>query len=204
MPEAPPLIAVLTCPRPRGASYLAGTLKAVDAEVAVDRLLVCDGVPAPAPPGWAVAVLPERPRAHQRWHDNIEPGWFAMAAALSKGTDLLLIEDDVRPVRPGVFADMLSHRVPAACAWTSFFATLRGPGVFPAGLFQQSQAVLIPNRTLTVLVASKSDPILSGQIWVDLAMAYGGSFYGWRFEQAATLVEHIGIESAAVRRAVVA
>lgn len=195
---------MLTCPRPLGASYLAGTLEAIDADAAGDRLLVCDGALAPAPPGWAVAVLPERERAHRRWRDNIEPAWFAMRAALEKGRDLLFVEDDVRPVRPGVFAEMLAHPVPAACAWTSFFATLRGPGVFPASLFQQSQAVKIPHRTLAVLVASKSDPVLSGQIWVDLAIAYAGSFHGWRFEQTVNLVEHVGTESAAVRRAVAA
>lgn len=198
--SAPLLISVLTCRRPRGVSYLAGTLASVDVDVdtSVSRLLVCDGDEVIAD-GWTSAVVPPRPRASGRLPDNKVPGWVAIKTAAAMGADLLFLEDDIRPLHRGAFAAMVAHEVPAGAAFASFFSRMRTPGMHGVADFQLSQAVKIPNRSLGVLAnAEKSDPLQwSMVIGVDIAISAFGRSAGWRFEQTQNFIEHIGLWSAA-------
>ena len=194
------MISVLTCPRPHGAGYLSGTLASVDAEVTPDvpRLLVCDG-PEVVADGWTSAVLPPRNRARGAFNENITPGWVALRTAWAMGADLLFLEDDVRAVHRGAFAEMLRHEVPEGAAWTSFFSFGRAVGVHPAVTFRQSQAVKIPHRSLCALADAETRYrfLVGGAVWVDRAIGVVGGFHGWTFEQTHHLVEHIGLYSAA-------
>lgn len=196
---SPLLISVITCPRPRGVSYLAGTLASVDAELACDRLLVCDGDAVIAPAGWSVETIAPRARRVSILPDNKEPGWVAIGAALARGADLLFLEDDIRPLHRGAFAAMAAHQVPDGVAFTSFFSRLRAPGVHRAEQFQLSQALKIPHRSLRVLAdAEKTDPLQwSLVVGVDIAISAFGRMADWRFEQMPNFIEHIGLWSAA-------
>lgn len=195
----PLLASVITCPRPHGVSYLAGTLAAVDAELSCKKLLICDGDASPAPPGWDVEALGPRVRQAGVLPDNKEPGWVAIRAALAQGADLLFFEDDIRPLRRGVFAAMAGHEVPSGAAFTSFFSRRRALGIHAVGDFQLSQALKIPNRSLRVLAdAEKTDQLQwSMVVGVDIAIAAFGQMARWRFEQAPNFIEHIGLWSAA-------
>jgi hypothetical protein len=194
------LVSVLTCPRPRGVSYLDGTLKSIDAEVAADvpRLLVCDGEEVLAD-GWTSAVVPARPKCRGKLPDNKFPGWVALRAAWAMGADLMFCEDDIRALHPGAFAAMVEHEVADDMAFTSFFARERPAGSHPVREFMYSQAVKIPHRSLGYLVdADKQKPFLWSLVaGVDLAIGTIGGFYRWKFEQTPNLVEHIGLWSAA-------
>jgi len=196
--ERPLLVSVLTCPRPGGVSYVEGTLAAVDAELGGDvrRVLVCDG-PAPAHPvGWTELLVPPREKVRAELPDNKAPGWVAMWAAYAQGADLLFLEDDIRPVRPGAFAAMAQHQVAAGCAFTSFYHRLRAPGIHDAAAFNMSQAVLIPWFRLVALWSQRNN--LSTVVGVDLGIAEVGRRAGWRFEQTAPLIAHVGTLSAAM------
>lgn len=211
----PLLVSVITAPRPRHASYVVGTLAAVDAGLPEEarRLLICDGpwtAPQIPPVRWERIDLGERSRRHGSLPDNKAPGWVAIRTAAAVGTDLLFLEDDIRPLghrqgdarsseRGNAFEYMAAHEVPADVAFTSFFSAQRQPGRYDADAFQMSQAVKIPHRSLDWLVRA---PAIEQLTWtevvgVDLAIAHLGRAAGWKFEQTSNLVEHIGLWSAA-------
>ena len=197
--DRPLLVSVITCRRPRGVSYLEGTLTAIDRELSGDRLLVCDGEAVEAPVGWLTTVVPPRQRARGVLPDNKLPGWIAIRTALEMGSDLLFLEDDIRPLHRGAFAEMAAHRVPNDAGWSTFFSRWREPGIYPAADFMFSQAVKIPHRSLAILAeAERIDPLQWRLVTgVDIAIAAFGRIARWSFEQRENLVEHIGLYSAA-------
>lgn len=194
----PLLVSVLTCPRPGGVSYLAGTLAAVDAELpGVRKLVIFDGGTPASRDGWTVATYPARPpRPPHGYQDNREPAWVAIWAAFSSGSDLLFLEDDIRPIAPGSFAAMAQHEVVDICAFASFHHLNRAPGVYDVASFNMSQAVLVPWRSLSTLWTRRHE--VGRATWVDLAIAEVGRRAGWRFEQTENLVRHVGTISAAM------
>lgn len=199
----PLLVSVITCPRPHGASYVAGTLAAVDAGVplSVRRLLICDGARPAVPSGWEAVDVPPRSRRNGALPDNKDVGWLAIMAAAAAGADLLFLEDDIRPLpdHRDAFARMAAHEVPSGAAFTSFFSKFNPAGCYDSGRFEMSQAVKIPARSLAWLARG---PGVDPGLWlrttgVDIAIGQLGARAGWRYEQTDNLVEHIGMWSAA-------
>jgi hypothetical protein len=190
--ERPLVVSMMTCPRPHGASYLDASADAVDAELADrPRLLLCDTVEV-LRAGWTSAVMPPREKI-----ENKRLAWPAFSVALSYDADLLFLEDDIKPIRPGAFKEMARHKVAEGCAFASFYHRGRAPGVYDAGIFDMSQAVLIPAVTVRALWAAR-DRLPRFVPFVDLAIADVGRHLGWKFEQAPPLVAHVGAVSAAM------
>jgi hypothetical protein len=181
------LVTVITCPRPHGENYLPGTLDAIDAELSSHpRLLICDG-PEPAPrDGWTHAVMPPREKRPHRGPDNKSPGWVALTTAANMGRDLLFCEDDIRPVAPGAFGAMASHRVAAGADFATFFGAgyARNVGLYRARRFELSQAVLLPLAAVErLLAASHRTPSLFASVTgVDLAISALANSEGMHFE----------------------
>lgn len=192
------MIAVITCPRPRGVTYLAPLLAAVNEGCPGERrFLLCDGT-LEQWPGWCAELLPVREKL---WpNDNKYVGWKAVERAERAGEDLLFLEDDARPVDAGALIEVLSHVVPAECGFTSFHRSKwTTPGVHDANKFMMSQAVKIPARSLPHLVSWRRT--CSGD-WeaihgFDCALAVAGGNARWKYEQTErNYFDHVGEVSA--------
>lgn len=176
------MISILTCPRPDGVSYVEPLLEAIQAELPDERLEIVRDVPTSPP-------------------NNKHTGWRALALAAEHGEDLLFLEDDVRPAFPGALAAAAAYEVPAWAAFTSLHqprpaATL---GAIAALVFQMSQAVKIPRRSLDWLLRF---PTTARGDWeaatgFDLALAAAGRAAAWSYEQAESYFRHVGVVSAA-------
>lgn len=193
-----PMISVLTCPRPGGASYLEQTLGEVERDCPdALKVIVCDGREVTRP-GWTSMVVPPRARAPGAV-DNKAPGWVPIWTAFAAGRDLLFLEDDVSGLAPGAFRQMLEHRPQDGVAFTSFYHRTRRPGVYQVGDFDMSQALKIPARTVAALWDFKvTGPPgdWANVVGVDLAIAVALKPRGWRYELAPSLVAHVGAVSA--------
>jgi hypothetical protein len=189
------LVSVLTCSRPGGASYVEQTLAALDAALgsSVPKLLVSDGGVV-ACDGWQLLSLMKQPRTSGQI-DNKRAGWYAIREARKRDCDLLFMEDDVLPLTPSSVSTMTTHEVPAELAWTSFFHRLRQPGMYPCAIFDMSQALLIPRRSIEWLAdCGRGD--WQRAIGFDVAMAVAGKARGARYELAPNEVAHVGLVSA--------
>jgi len=155
----PVYVVVSTCPRPRGANYLAGTLERLDAAGAhgLDRMVLSDG-PLEGACDWPNI---ERVPARRSTRENL---WQAFRLALEVQAErLLYFEDDLWPCRNAV-ARMVAVPVPEGTAlvsyhdkrWRSLGRTAVGVHVVPAPDvdgkgFWGSQALSIPRRALEYL-----------------------------------------------------
>jgi hypothetical protein len=196
------LVTVLTCPRPHGEDYLAGTLDAIDAELGYShRVLVCDGPEPAAREGWMHAVMEPREKRPHGLPDNRSPGWKALTLAFLVGADLLFCEDDIRPVERGAFAAMARHRIADGADFATFFVgnTGRPVGVHKALGFQLSQAVLLPLATIERLLAARwrAPDHWASLTGIDLAISAMATAEGMHFEQTPSLIRHVGVWSAA-------
>jgi hypothetical protein len=111
----------------------------------------------------------------------------------------LFLEDDVRPLRPGVFREMLCREVPSWAAFVSFFHPTNRPGRYPVRDFTMSQAVLFPARSLRWLVdaSDRYRGDWEAVVGVDLAISVLGRIDGLEYELAENAVAHVGVVSAA-------
>lgn len=170
------MISVITCPRPGGEDYCSGLLSELT--------------------GRPVVVFHDHVGFLMRPPNNRFVGQSALEVAAAAGTDLLFLEDDVRPVDRSAVAAMVDHIVPAWAAWTSFYGP-RSLGRHHAGAFSCSQALKLPVRTIAEVVRRAGEWSWQSATGIDLALASVGTAIGWEFEQAETLVRHVGVRSAA-------
>lgn len=156
---------------------------------------MCDGCrPTALPDWWEIREVGPKMRHEAR--DNKQAGWVAIRAAADARQALLFLEDDVRPLEPGAFSRMATH-LPAA-DFASFYHPRRAPGIYEAGSFDLSQALLLPARSVAWLaqaadIARGDWDAISG---VDIAIAQYGRAVRWKFEQLPNLVDHVGVVSA--------
>jgi len=162
---------IITCPR--RVDYFTETYSAVCAELP------------------SVVVLTDTPLD---FPDNKHIGWGALEIA--GGDDLLFLEDDVLPLIPGAFRQMTEHRTPEGLAFTSFYHPAKLPGVYRAGEFQMSQAVLFPAETVERLLAFRGSAEWLAVRGFDLAVA--ACLKHTSYEQRPNLVNHVGEWSAAM------
>lgn len=196
-----PVLTVITCPRPGGASYVDRTLGWIEEEEASARLslskfIICDSEPV-FRAGWQTR------RIVRGWTPHALPankwaGWEALSVASEQGSDLLFLEDDIEPLAPGALRRLVETPIPDDAAWMSFFHPSRPPGRYPAPVFMYCQALKIPRRTVSDLLRI---PLIVPGDWegargFDEALAAlaprAAEFY-----QAAPIVAHIGEVSVA-------
>lgn len=190
------LVAVLTCPRPRGASYVEQTIAQVDEALGGSRrLLVSDGPTSLRPTGWDVEVYTRTGRA-----DNKHPGWVAIRAAADAGDGLLFMEDDVLWRSSAILRAAAEHQVAPGAAFTSFFHFARVPGIYPSRVFDMSQALLLPAAAVATLAEFPGNyrGDWSSVMGFDIAVSVCGHHAGWRYELVDGRLDHVG-EVSAVR-----
>jgi hypothetical protein len=183
------LVAVVTCPRPQGVSYVKETLEHIDQQLPdVKKLLICDRKLLIVP-GWD-CILEEHRRSELP--DNKYSGWTAIRAAIEADSDLLFFEDDILPRGPESFVRMFAHEVPDDAAFTSFYSEDREPGFYKRVLFHYAQAMKIPKRTLEVLLPFKDSEDWGRVVGFDIAIAVAAKIHDWGFEQRPEEVSHVG------------
>lgn len=177
------MITIISCPRPGGVEYLSGLAVALRDE-GVD---------------WTVLV--DQDGYRRRPPNNRDVGWLAIAAAAEAGDQLLFLEDDVRPIRPGAARAALAHRIAPGAAFASLCSSPIGQplGVWPGGAFQGTRAVLFPPAAVRWLASSRATHAIfwRSAIGIDLTIATLAQLAGWSYEQASPLFEHVGRVSAA-------
>ena len=191
------LISIITSSRPDGISYVENTIKYIDNEVEynIPRVLICHGgrPRGPIPWNWRIIDLP----FETKHIDNKYSGWEALRAASELQTDLLFLEDDIKPSRKGSFNEMLAHEVPDGLAFTSFFHAIYPKGNYPCNKFNMSQAVKIPLRTVEYLLGSQKG--FMGNWWanrgIDLIIGQFCHFNQMRYEQTDNKIKHVGVVS---------
>lgn len=190
------LISVITSPRPNKVSYVENTLGYIDLEVDVNvpRVLICHGGrPVIVPKIWKIFDVP----FETKHVDNKFSGWAALNAASVLSSDLLFLEDDIKPVRSGSFNEALNHEVPEWAAFSSFFHAIKSPGCYPCSKFTMSQALKIPLRTVKYLLSAQRG--FMGNWWasrgIDLIIGQFCKFNQFEFEQTENKVKHVGVVS---------
>lgn len=163
------IVAVSTCRRPGGVSYLGETLASLDAAGAREhgRFIVSDGPPPDVcPDGWRVLADPSGP------HGSTSNLWAALRLAHTEGPSrLLFVEDDTVWCTNAVRA-AAALEVPADVAFVALFhaahGLLRDPqsgrnerdGLdvqpFQGPIYCFNQALVLPARTVAYLV--RRDP----------------------------------------------
>ncbi len=164
------LVAIATCPRPGGASYLGETLSGLSRTGAMrpgfDRLVLCDGAePSAVMIGWPFDVgFPRRGSRAMMW--------WAFRRALESGADrLIYCEDDITPCRRAV-ERMACVSINEEAAFMTFADRLALPDgspdglyVFPAaGGFEGSECLAFPRRAIEWLVQQDPFAILTEQV----------------------------------------
>lgn len=209
------ILAVSTCERAGGVSYLPETLASIDAQggAELDRWLFCNGETAEAhlaPDGWRVSFGAPTQRRSSRVNF-----WRALEQACTVGSDLLFFEDDVHCCKNAV-TRMASLVCPNDCAFMSFYDHAHPRqrreggvwGIFRAPLpddfhgmgYGGTQALLLPLRTCAYLAAIDPFSIRldASERQCDKVLADFCAASPWpRFAQhAPSLVRHTGLVSA--------
>lgn len=190
------LLAVKTCPRPDGVSYLQRTLESLAKAGALennDRVVISDGYESLAIRDWAITMGPG-------------PSGPAMALGrvlqqARQYDQILLFEDDLVACKNAI-PWMLKVGVPDDLFLVSFFDVDRcktgtEPGLyrFPNRVFSSTLCVLLPKRSVEFLLSrdqfhrhESADSLLSSEMGLS-----PWPYYGLHYP---SLVEHVGAVSA--------
>jgi hypothetical protein len=194
------VIAVVTCERPCGASYLRATLDSIDASARdTNKLVFVDGAePLPLPDGWR-SVCMRRPgeRAENRW-----TAWGAIRVAAAGDEDLLLCEDDIRFCRNGA-ARAETVPIPDDVAFLSYFAPFGDmtmvEGIWRTGMttFGYAQCLRLPARTCRELADADQEMRDCPVGMTDAVLRAIGVRRRWRYGvHYPGIVQHVGEVSA--------
>ena len=195
------MIAVTTCTRAGGVSYLQATLASIDASARdKHKVLFVDGSAylTDAPPGWEQRITP-RPcvRAENRW-----PAWSAIRESVEHSEDLLLCEDDIKFCRNGV-ARAETVPIPDDVAFLSYFAPFgdltMSEGIWRTSMttFGYAQCLRLPLRTLRALIEKRWEMTDASNGTTDGVLRAMGVRRGWKYGvHYPGLVQHVGAVSA--------
>lgn len=203
------ILAVSTCPRPEGASYVKATLESVDAagaDLCDEKLVISDGL-------FDRNNLPESTK-HRPW-TVVEFGgpsgssramWHVFEAVTRRGADqIIFVEDDVVMAKNAV-QRILQVGVPDDLFLVTYFDPDRlrprtPPGVykFPTRVYMCNQCFCMPRRVMEYLLKRGIGDTESSD--TSIVIQGGRSPWPWYGTHAPCLVEHVGDVSQATKHA---
>ena len=204
------ILAVSTCPRPEGATYVEATLQSVDAagaDLCDEKLVVSDGP-------FDRNKLPKS-SDHRPW-EVVESGdgpsgssiamWKIFREVVDRGADqLIFVEDDIIMAKNAI-PRILQVGIPEDLLFVTYFdvdrfrpKTPTGLYRFPTRVYMCNQCFIIPRRSMEYLLMKGIGDTVSS----DTSIVIQGGRSPWPFygSHAPCLVEHVGDVSQATQHA---